>query len=329
MRKKIAAILIVAVIAGMTLAGCAKVQFKYAENFELTISRSLTIDIDKDYLSDISDKGYEPEQLKEFLFKYFAFINGKLLSDGDAKLASLRFPEQNYDDDGRFWSLKYAASETNSTYVVKYEEGFFSEEDYIKYYKDSQTPDEETKSEYPKIKKGFLFYEYTYQLQSPFKDIKSKLDSYYDRIDPEDISLINVFLHGYTDKSTGIKELYGFRDVFTDIPQSVVDDMVFEYVYAYARGKIAGVDAQTYTEGFLTNLKWDLSGDKMDSNVYLVVYKPNSVGWNTLVLLLTAVVGAVFTTIVLLRKKLKIKKPPIASNPPVNPPSPPNVFDGY
>jgi hypothetical protein len=115
----------------------------------------------------------------------------------------------------------------------------------------------------------------------------------------------------------------GFREEFDKIPQTDVDKLLYRFVLSYARGKMENTADKTQKDVLSTSLIWERDDNNVGDEITLVTLKPNSVGWNILALILTALFAG---ALVLAAYFIKKKRPKITPVPPAPPKVPPSVF---
>lgn len=313
--KKIISVVIILIFC-TAMSACATVEYTISDNFDFTVTQQYSIKLDKTYLES---KGYNVIDMKEFLFEFFGFYaTANLLPQDDIKSDSIT---HRSDQNRMNWTLEYVTNPNKDEYFVIYSLNFDDEQAFSDYYGASDSGENENIT----IEKSFLYYRIIQDIDSPFELISEEWKQDYSAASSEispDIDFADIFIQGL---KNGQDQLIfeGFRQRFPAIEQSDIDKLLYRFVYAYARGMMENTADYKAVQGMQTYMVWDRDNTNMADKIQMVTLKPNSVGWNILLLIITAIFAGILTGAAILIKKRRPKTTPL---PPTYPHVPPSVF---
>ncbi|HEY8390627.1 MAG TPA: hypothetical protein VIL26_06750 [Clostridia bacterium] len=315
--RKIKVVFLISILC-LCLSGCATVEYFHSDNYDYSVAQGYKVYLEEDYLKA---KGYELKDMKEFLFKFFALYAGEVLDQDDIEddLVKRSFSELDMS-----WELSF--KKENNKAVVCFSQIFTDQTAYNNYFGNDGKSDGESSRV---VEKGFFYYRIIDTIQSPFLIVKQSWNDLYDeefytvkKDNQTYIDFARVFVLGIKN-SAGEVVFKGFREEFPNIPQDDIKELLYRFVLSYGRGRMEDTADRVEHGVLLTSLIWERNDETIGNEIKLVTLKPNSVGWNILALVLTALFAGILVLVAFFVKKNRPKITPVQ---PVPPKVPPSVF---
>lgn len=267
MKKIIAAVLLIFIM--VSFSGCATITYVFFVDEVMGYSTIIEAEIPA---GEWNSKGYNKQQLKEFLYDFSFLWRG---------VENVRYDEEVvvYEFGGLYsavWSLSFVESDGNYYFTDSLE--FGDEADYAAYYGlDEEEPEESRDVDY-----GIFTQSITLQLANPFA-------GFYDNINNAGApDIYKVFLDGYNGFA-------GFKERFPAISVSDAENIALGYIFACMRS-YKGVDHEDHRSVMWERqYYWSFDISNLDSKTITLKYTiPNPVGWYTLSILLAPIIGYLF-----------------------------------